>query len=102
MLSQTLRLPGMRKLVTATQKVCEGQPIGQQIKDSLKRTIKNGASDLQAAVADKCQEMIEADNKRKRAAARLATKLMAWRIVLVDVRRLRPQLTSGAIFIEWR
>ena len=74
MLSQTLRLPGMRKLVTATQKVCEGQPIGQQIKDSLKNAVKNGASDLQAAVADKCQEMIEADNKRKKAAARLAKK----------------------------
>jgi len=64
----------MRKLVTATQKVCEGQPIGQQIKDSLKNAVKNGASDLQAAVADKCQEMIEADNKRKKAAARLAKK----------------------------
>ena len=72
MLSQTLRLPGMRKLVNATQKVCEGQPIGQQIKDSLKRTIKNGASDLQAAVALKCEEMIEADNKRKKAAAKKA------------------------------
>ena len=74
MLSQTLRLPGMRKLVNATQKVCEGQPIGQQIKDSLKNAVKNGASDLQAAVADKCQEMIDADNKRKKAAALEAKK----------------------------
>tara|TARA_B100001094_G_C18002659_1_gene706019 strand:+ start:233 stop:493 length:261 start_codon:yes stop_codon:yes gene_type:complete len=62
----------MRKLVTVTQKVCDGQPIGQQIKDSLKNAVKNGASDLQAAVALKCEEMIEADNKRKQAAAEQA------------------------------
>lgn len=74
MLSQTLRLPGMRKMVEATQKVCDGQPIGKRIKDSLKNAVKNGASDLQAAVALKCEEMIEADNKRKKAAALKAKK----------------------------
>ena len=62
----------MRKMVEATQKVCDGQPIGKRIKDSLKNAVKNGASDFQAAVALKCEEMIDADNKRKQAAAEQA------------------------------